>query len=103
MKITCTDRTGVPHSVECVDGWTLMEGIRDAGLPIAAECGGCCLCSTCHVYVETAWLSRLEAPTETELMTLSDALDVRENSRLACQIKMHAELDGMEIRLAQTG
>jgi 2Fe-2S ferredoxin len=49
MKIIATDRVGAEHIVEGRDGWTVMEVLRDAGLPITAECGGACACATCHV------------------------------------------------------
>jgi 2Fe-2S ferredoxin len=51
MKIYVTDFDGVEHELEGLEGWRVMEIIRDYGLPIKAECGGACLCGTCHVYV----------------------------------------------------
>ena len=51
MKIIAIDRKGVEHVIEGTDGWTVMEALRDAGLPIAAECGGACACATCHAFV----------------------------------------------------
>ncbi|MEJ0040834.1 MAG: 2Fe-2S iron-sulfur cluster-binding protein [Rhizomicrobium sp.] len=51
MKIIATDRVGATREIEGRDGWSVMEILRDAGLPIAAECGGACACATCHVYV----------------------------------------------------
>ena len=40
MKIIATDRKGAEHVIEGRDGWSVMEILRDAGLPVAAECGG---------------------------------------------------------------
>ena len=48
MKIIARDRKGVEHVLEGTEGWTVMEALRDAGLPITAECGGACACATCH-------------------------------------------------------
>lgn len=62
-----------------------MEIIRDAGLPIEALCGGGCSCSTCHVYVDPAWMSRLQPAKADEVDTLGLAFDVTEHSRLSCQ------------------
>ena len=54
MKIHVTDTDGEAHELEGLDGWRVMEVIRDWGLGIKAECGGSCSCATCHVYVGEA-------------------------------------------------
>ncbi|MDX2235417.1 MAG: 2Fe-2S iron-sulfur cluster-binding protein [Hyphomonadaceae bacterium] len=99
-KLIVTDRAGARHEVEGLDGWRVMEIIRDQGLPIKAECGGACACATCHVYVAEAWLPALAPPTDEELERLDDAFDVTPNSRLSCQILMQPALDGLEVTLA---
>ena len=97
MKIIATDRKGVEHIVEGNDGWTVMEALRDAGLPITAECGGACACATCHVYVDEAWREKVGAPTPMEEDMLDFGFDVRPNSRLSCQIKVSDDLDGLVV------
>ena len=59
MKIIATDRKGAEQTLEGRDGWSVMEILRDGGLPIAAECGGACACATYHVYVTGDWLAKL--------------------------------------------
>ena len=44
MKLYVTDHDGNEHQIEGVDGWQLMEAIRDEGMQIKAECGGACAC-----------------------------------------------------------
>ena len=100
MKIYVSDAGGEAKSIPLNEGWSLMECIRAEGLPIPAVCGGCCLCSTCHVYVQWDWLNKLPPRSPDELATIADASDVRGNSRLACQIRMVPELDGLRIELA---
>ena len=100
MKIVATDRAGKQHVVEGRDDWTVMEILRDAGLPIAAECGGACACATCHVYVAPEWYDRLAAPSAAEIDMLDMALAVEPNSRLSCQIVCTPELDGIAVTLA---
>jgi len=78
----------------------LMLVIRAAGLPIKAECGGNCICSTCHVYVDPAWAERLPGLSDDEIGTLEAAIDVRPTSRLSCQIIVTADLDGLRVTLA---
>ena len=94
------DRTGARHELAALDGWRVMEIIRDHGLPIKAECGGACACATCHVYVSDAWVAALVPPTDEEIERLDDAFEVTEASRLSCQILMRPEFDGLEVTLA---
>jgi len=91
---------GSSHRLEALEGWRVMEVIRDWGLPIKAECGGACACATCHVWVDAKWLPKLNPPTHEELEMLDGAFRVDERSRLCCQIIMSPELDGLELELA---
>lgn len=100
MKIYAKDRQGNAHELEGRDGWTVMEILRDAGLEIAAECGGACACATCHVYVEDGWFEKLPEPTEDEVNMLDMALGVQPNSRLSCQMTCTEELDGIKLTVA---
>jgi 2Fe-2S ferredoxin len=75
-----------------------MEAAQRAGVPgIVAECGGSCSCATCHIHVEEEWFARLMPPTSIETELLEFAPDVRPTSRLACQIILAPELDGLTI------
>jgi len=100
VKIVAIDRKGIEHAVEGTDGWTVMEALRDAGLPIAAECGGACACATCHVYVEDGWFEKLPPPRPEEIDMLDMALAVAPNSRLSCQITCSAATDGIKVTIA---
>jgi ferredoxin, 2Fe-2S len=101
MKINATDRNGKEHVVEGRDGWSVMEILRDAGLPIAAECGGACACATCHVYVEGGWYEKLTPPSDAEVDMLDMALAVEPGrSRLSCQIVCADALDGIQVTVA---
>ncbi len=91
---------GIVHRLEALDGWRVMEVIRDWGLPIKGECGGACACATCHVWVGADWVEKLARPSDEELEMLDGAFQVDERSRLCCQIIMSKELDGLEIELA---
>ncbi len=100
MKIYVTDLNGEEQELEGVEGWRVMEIIRDYDLPIKAECGGACACATCHVYVDEDWLDRLPEKRNEEEDMLDEAMDVQDNSRLSCQIIMSEELDGLKVTLA---
>lgn len=100
MKIIVTDQAGKTHELEGLEGWRVMEVIRDWGLDIKAECGGACACATCHVYVEGEWLDVVGAPGDEEEDMLDSVGDVKPNSRLSCQILCSEALDGLELTLA---
>jgi 2Fe-2S ferredoxin len=99
-KLIVTDREGKVHELEGRPGWSVMEIIRDADLPIEAACGGCCACATCHVYVDPEWTERLSAVGDEEELMLDEAYEVQETSRLSCQLKWSDELDGLKVTLA---
>ena len=100
MKVYVTDQEGDVHALDGLEGWRLMEVIRDHKLPIKAECGGACICATCHVYVDEAWLGRLYQPTTEETDQLDNAFEVQDNSRLSCQILLNEKMDGLRVTLA---
>jgi ferredoxin, 2Fe-2S len=100
MHINVTDQNGKRHRLEALEGFRVMEIIRDWGLDIKAECGGACACATCHVHVDEDWTGKLHRPLDEEIDMLDMAFDVRDNSRLSCQLIMTAELDGLEVTLA---
>ena len=101
MKIFVTNQKGIKHELEAINGWRVMEIVRDHGLPIKAECGGACACATCHVYVDEKWMDKIPDMREDEEEMLDEAFNYEDNSRLSCQIIMSEELDGLEIRLAE--
>ncbi|MEJ0095285.1 MAG: 2Fe-2S iron-sulfur cluster-binding protein [Methylocella sp.] len=95
-KITFVDSSGEARTVDGEVGATVMEAaIRNAIPEIAAECGGGCACATCHVYVDEAWVSLTGKASDQEEDMLDFAYKVQPNSRLCCQIKIAAELDGL--------
>ena len=99
-SIIVIDRDGGEHTLEAKNGHKVMEIIRDAGLDIEAACGGCCACATCHVHVEGGWFGKLETADEEETDMLDLAMDVKDTSRLSCQLEMSDALDGLKVELA---
>jgi 2Fe-2S ferredoxin len=94
------DRAGERHTLEALEGWRVMEIIRDWNLPIEGICGGACECATCHVFVSDEWLQKLFPKSEEEESQLDMVPIVQPNSRLSCQILWTPELDGLEVTLA---
>jgi ferredoxin, 2Fe-2S len=97
-KVTFIDAAGTARTVEADNGSTVMEtAIRNSIPGIEAECGGACACATCHVYVADDWSEKVGKPQPMEDDMLDFAFDVRPTSRLSCQIKVKAELDGLTV------
>jgi 2Fe-2S ferredoxin len=99
-KVTYIEPTGNEVEINVPTGWSLMQAATAKGVEgIDAECGGSCVCATCHCYVEVG-LEKLPAQSANELsMIKSVAAERRENSRLSCQIKVTADLEGMVVRV----
>jgi ferredoxin, 2Fe-2S len=99
--ITYIEASGQSTTVELPEGWSLMQGATGNGIDgILGECGGSCACATCHCYVEASRLGELPPPSENELAMLENtAAERRPNSRLACQIKATAALEGLVVTL----
>lgn len=100
MKINVQTDEDTVIALDAVEGWSVMEILRDHGMPIKAECGGACCCATCHVYIDNSWSGRLPDMGPEEEDMLGMAPDVHENSRLSCQLVMDEDLDGLTLKIA---
>ncbi len=101
-RIVFIDHHRRRHAVDAENGVSLMQAALDAGVAgILGECGGCCSCATCHVFVDAAWQARIAAAGDDEKMALEGALDPRTDSRLACQIRVEPQLDGIVLHVPE--
>jgi len=95
-KITFVDYQGNERSVEASSGDTVMEVATSNDIPgIDADCGGACACATCHVFVNEEWLKMVGKPGDLEAEMLEVAEEVTAASRLACQVHISDEMDGL--------
>ncbi|HEX3653859.1 MAG TPA: 2Fe-2S iron-sulfur cluster-binding protein [Rhizomicrobium sp.] len=98
-KIKYIEDNGKEHEADVPAGWSVMEGgVKNLIPGIDADCGGACACATCHVYIDPAWQAKLPPKSDMEETMLDFAQDLQPNSRLSCQIKVTAELDGLVVR-----
>jgi 2Fe-2S ferredoxin len=89
---------GAEHAVEIAAGLSLMEGAKAHRVPgIEAACGGSMACGTCHVHVDDAWFGRLPPMGDTERAVLDFAIAPSATSRLACQVRLTDDLDGLRV------
>lgn len=97
MKATWTLPDGSLKTADVAEGVSLMEAAVANNIPdIEGACGGCLSCATCHVFVDEAWRGKLgEVDVFEDAMLDSTDVERTEASRLSCQIKMSADLDGI--------
>ena len=100
IKITVIDREGITHQLDAPTDMAinLMEVCKAYELPIEGTCGGMAMCASCQCYVLSD--HPLEEKSEDEEAMLSEAFQVKENSRLGCQIPMDKKLEGLKVELA---
>ena len=99
-EFTVTKRDGTKETYEGVDGWRLMELLRDYKTGIEGICGGQLDCASCHIYVDPEWVDRLPPPRDDEEAKLDELPTWEENSRLSCQIIWSEALDGLAVTVA---
>lgn len=99
VKVTFITATGERVEAEGEPGDRLLRTAQIAGMPLEGTCEGQMACSTCHVIVAKDWFGRLPRASEDEEDMLDLAAGVTRTSRLACQIELSAELEGLEVRI----
>jgi ferredoxin len=87
------------HEVQAQEGLRLLEVAQNDGQPLEGTCEGQMACSTCHVIVDAEHFARLPRAAEEEEDILDLAVGAVRTSRLACQILLTPDLDGLVVRL----
>ena len=90
---------GKKSAVQAEMGQSLLEVTRQHNIDLEGACEGSLACSTCHVWVDPAWYDRLDPPTEDEEDMLDLAFDLKDTSRLGCQITVSEALDGLRVEI----
>ena len=99
-KITYIEHNGKSHTLDVPNGLSVMEGAVQNNISgIDADCGGSCACATCHVYVDEKWFKKLSNKESAEQDMLDMAFEPNKSSRLACQITVTDELEGLVVKM----
>ncbi|GLQ05915.1 2Fe-2S iron-sulfur cluster-binding protein [Sneathiella chinensis] len=96
VKISFKQPSGAIKEIEAPVGQSVMQAAIFNNVDgIEAECGGSCMCATCHIYVpaESANLTGTASEEEQEMLG-ETAAERRPESRLSCQIVVTADMDG---------
>lgn len=103
MKVTLDTSDGISHTIEVDPGQSLMATATANGISeIVAECGGTATCGTCHVWVDPSFAENLPALEDREDDVLEGVIaERRPTSRLACQIELTNDLDGLTVEIPE--
>ncbi len=103
VKVVYVSHDGETTELDVPEGWSVMQAAVSHGVDgIEAECGGSCCCATCHCYVDDAFVDKLpEASAQEDGMLEEVVAERRATSRLSCQLKVTAEMDGIIVRLPE--
>lgn len=102
-KITFIDATGADYVVDAEEGENLMSVAIKNGIDgISGECGGGCACATCHCFIDGSWADKVDVAEDMEKMMLEHtASESKATSRLACQVFVTEELEGLVVHLPE--
>lgn len=101
MQATWKLPNGQTITLDVAEGMNLMQAAVARGIAgVVGECGGSLSCATCHVVVDPDWADRTDPPTpfETDMLDITEA-DRQPTSRLSCQLRMSAALDGIVVHV----
>ncbi len=99
MIVRFVARDGSVSAVEATDGARLLDIAQADSQPLEGTCEGDLACATCHVIVDPADFARLPPASADEEDMLDLAQHATRTSRLACQIRITAALDGLTVRI----
>ncbi|RXM41261.1 ferredoxin [Chryseobacterium sp. CH21] len=101
ITITVIDQSGNTHTLLCPleMGLTLKDICKAYELPMEAMCGGMAMCATCHCFVLSE-TTALPEKNDIEEALLSELFTSKTTSRLACQIYLTAQMDGLSVEIA---
>ncbi len=99
VTVTFVTTDGDSVEADAAAGDELLAVGQAAGMPLEGTCEGQMACSTCHVLVAREWFGKLPEASEEEEDMLDLAASVGPTSRLACQILLTEEMDGLTVTI----
>src|SRR5438046_2509722 len=102
-RVTYIDNDGKETTLDIAVGTSVMQAAVFNGVDgIVAECGGSCMCATCHVYVREDQLAQAPAMQADEDAMLEGTASPRKpNSRLSCQLVVSPQIEHRVVYLPE--
>jgi ferredoxin, 2Fe-2S len=103
-RVTYISHDGKQTVLDVPVGTSVMQAAVLNGIDgIVAECGGSCMCATCHVFVQEDQLSKTpEMELGEDAMLDGTAVPRQPNSRLSCQLVMTPAMEGLVVTMPET-
>jgi len=102
INLIFIEHSGEQHQISVTAGTNLMNAAVDHAIPgIDADCGGACACGTCHIKIQQEWLNHVGTASDNESSMLEMTPESNERSRLACQITLSEEMNGLVVELPE--
>lgn len=102
VTVTFVQPDGAAETVRAAAGTSLRDAALEAMIDgIEGMCGGSMSCATCHVYLDDDWYDKVSPISAAERDVLEQAIDVRPNSRLACQLRITPEHEGLVVTVPE--
>lgn len=100
VTLRVSTASGETKIVNAANGVTMMEALSEQGL-VEGTCGGAASCGTCHVYFANKSVAGEQTEDEVYMLEgLEDFVEIREGSRLSCQVNVTDAHDGIEVEIA---
>ncbi len=99
IRVNFIGTDGSTRQAIAKDGDRLLEVAQNDGQPLEGTCEGQMACSTCHVLIAAEDFAKLPPASEDEEDMLDLAIGAARTSRLACQILLTPDLDGITVRM----
>ena len=90
------------HIVDAAPGTRLLDLAQAEGQPLEGTCEGAMACSTCHVHLVGGDVDALPPPSEEEEDMLDFAAGANRQSRLACQVKLTADINSLDVKIPRS-
>jgi 2Fe-2S ferredoxin len=103
-RVTYIDKDSKETTLDVDVGTSVMQAAVFNGIDgITAECGGSCMCATCHVYVREDQMALCPPMDADEDAMLEGTASPRlPNSRLSCQLVVSEQMGGLVVTMPET-
>ena len=102
IRLNVIDREGKKTAIDIAEGTTIRDAIEEKLSPDNyGNCGGNCVCGTCHVHVIPSDFEKLKAVEDDEISTFKEeAIKPTTHSRLGCQVELKKEYNNITVTIA---